>query len=301
MALRLDGVANRANDLLVGVQRRPIGHVFGEGLSGDGGNGAVDVASGNQHLKDGRGATDLVQVLHVVTTGRSHIGQEGGLGRHAVDVVECKVDVGRVSHGEVMKDAVGGAAQDHGQDESVLERLLGEKIARTDVLLHADADVLRSLLALPELLRTRGRERRRAWSCKTHGLNSSGHGVGGIHTAAGAGARASMLLDVVHDIGGGGLRVGAGRLETTVGVSTRCLVAGDDVDGLVEKLRMATAHGAAIDHDERAVVTSCSHDDAGHILVATRDGDVGIMMLSTSHGLDGVGDDFATLEGVAHA
>lgn len=43
------------------------------------------------------------------------------------------------------------------------------------------------------------------------------------------------------------------------------------------------------------------HDHPGHVLVAPRDGDVRVVPLGAGHGLDGVGDDLARLEGVAHA
>lgn len=43
------------------------------------------------------------------------------------------------------------------------------------------------------------------------------------------------------------------------------------------------------------------HDHARHVLVTARDGDVGVVALRTGDGLDRVGDDFAGLEGVAHA
>lgn len=42
------------------------------------------------------------------------------------------------------------------------------------------------------------------------------------------------------------------------------------------------------------------HDDAGHVLVATGDGDVAVMVLREGHGLDAVGDEVPRLEGVPH-
>lgn len=44
-----------------------------------------------------------------------------------------------------------------------------------------------------------------------------------------------------------------------------------------------------------------SHDDSGHVLVASGNGYAGVMVLSTCYSLDTVGDDFASLEGEAHA
>lgn len=64
---------------------------------------------------------------------------------------------------------------------------------------------------------------------------------------------------------------------------------------------MTLADGAAVDHDEGAVVASGGHDDAGHVFVAAGDGDVGVVVLRAGDGFDGVGDEFAGLEGEAHA
>ena len=43
------------------------------------------------------------------------------------------------------------------------------------------------------------------------------------------------------------------------------------------------------------------HDDAGHVLVAAGDRDVGVVVLGAGYGFDGVGDDFTRLEGEAHS
>lgn len=79
------------------------------------------------------------------------------------------------------------------------------------------------------------------------------------------------------------------------------LVTGADVDGLLEKVRVTLADGAAVDHDEGPVVAGGGHDGSGHVLVTAGNGDVGIVVLSAGDGLDRVGDDLARLEGEAHA
>jgi hypothetical protein len=64
---------------------------------------------------------------------------------------------------------------------------------------------------------------------------------------------------------------------------------------------VALADGAAVNHDEGTVVTSSGHDGAGHVLVTTWDGDVGIVVLGTGDGLNGISDDFSSLKREAHA
>ena len=201
-----------------------------------------------------------------------------------------------------MQDAVGGAAEDHGEDEGVFEGGAGEEVARTDVELHTGADSGGSALALAELLGRGGREGGGAGEGEAHGFDGCGHGVGRVHAAAGPSTGARVLLDVGHDLvlrGAGAL--GVGGLEPAVGVGAGGFVAGRDVDLLVEDGRVALADGAAVDHDEGPVVARGGHDNAGHVLVAAGDADVGVVVLRAGHGLDAVGDDLARLEGVAHA
>lgn len=64
---------------------------------------------------------------------------------------------------------------------------------------------------------------------------------------------------------------------------------------------MAGLDGAAVDHDAGAVEAAHGHDGAGHILVASGDGDVGVVPLGGHDGLDAVGDEVARLQAVAHA
>src|SRR5690606_18554285 len=59
--------------------------------------------------------------------------------------------------------------------------------------------------------------------------------------------------------------------------------------------------GAAIDHDRRAIEPAHGHEAAGHVFVAARDRDQGVVPLAAHHGFDGVGDQVARLERVAHA
>jgi hypothetical protein len=72
----------------------------------------------------------------------------------------------------------------------------------------------------------------------------------------------------------------------------------------VELLAAAAATGldrAAVDHERRPIEARHGHHAAGHVLVAARQGDVGVVPLGRHDRLDGVGDEVAGLEGVAHA
>ena len=91
-----------------------------------------------------------------------------------------------------------------------------------------------------------------------HGLDGRGHGVGGVHAAAGARARTGVLHHLLQ------LRLGdlLGQ-ELTVG-----LEGGDDVELAVAE--PPGLDGAAVDHDAGAIDAGHGHQRAGHVLVAAR-------------------------------
>ena len=78
-------------------------------------------------------------------------------------------------------------------------------------------------------------------------------------------------------------------------------IASRDVDAFSEEFAVADGNGAAIDHERRSIMAGHRHDTARHILVAARDSNAGIMMLSASDGLDAISDDLSTLERESHA
>ena len=299
----LDGVLERADDLLVGVQAGPVVDVFGKSSARDGGDVAVEYALVDEQLEHGGRAANLVEVLHVVLAARGEVSEERRGVASGGDVVEGEGHAGRVGHGEEVQNAIGGTSQNHGEPESVLEGAAGEKISRTDILLHGGLDDRGNFLALAALLGRQGRIGAGAGEGETHGLNGRGHGVGGVHAAAGTGSGAGVALNVFHDIGGlaaGLARVGLG-VEAVVRVRPGGLVAGANVDLLFQQGGVAFADGASVDHDEGPVVPGGSHDDAGHVLVAAGDGNVSIVVLGAGDSLNGVGDDFTGLQGEPHA
>jgi hypothetical protein len=53
-----------------------------------------------------------------------------------------------------------------------------------------------------------------------------------------------------------------------------------DINVFVQKSREAFLDGSAVDHEERPIMASCCHHNPGHILVASWNRDVGVMVLS---------------------
>jgi hypothetical protein len=227
-----------------------------------------------------------VDICHDVLAGGLEVGQQRGTVRDALEVVD----------GEFQPDAVGDgvcrAAGDGDDDHCVLEGLAGEDVRGADVLPEQVLDRASRGQALEHLGFGVGRVGGGAGERHAHGLDGGGHGVGRVHAAAGALAVAGVADDVealvLCDLAGDELAV---RLE-----------GGDDVDLLVlERLGAAGLDGAAVDHQGRAVDAAHGHDDAGHVLVAAGDGDVGVVPLAAHDRLDRVGDDLARLQRVAHA
>lgn len=303
VAARLDGVVERADDLLARVERGPVGDVGGERLARHRHDGAVNDVFGDEHLEHRRGAAHLVEVLHEVLAARRQVCEVRGAVAGALDVVEAQRDPRRVGHGQEVQHAVGRAAEDHGQDQRVLKGGARHEVPRAEVLGHGRLDDLGGALALARLFRGQRRVRRRAGEREAHGFNRRGHGVGRVHAATGTGAGAGVMLEIGQDVAAraAGLAGVCGGVQTAVRVGACCLVACRDVNFLFKKGRVALADRATVDHYKGSVVSCGRHDDARHILVAAGDGDVGIVVLRACNGLDGVGNDFARLEREAHA
>ncbi|TKW50631.1 hypothetical protein CTA1_5680 [Colletotrichum tanaceti] len=290
VARGLDGVAEGADDLLVGRERRHVLDVLLHRLSGDGDAGAVNHALLEEELEQAGGAADAVHVGHDVLSGGLQIGEEGGAVGDGLEVVDGELDADRVGDGEQVEDGVGAASEDVDDDHGVLKGLAGHDVAGADVLLEDVLDGGADAGALGLLARVLGGAAAAAGHGQAEGLDGGGHGVGGVHASAGAAAGAGVADDVeallLGDLAGDVLAVG--------------LEGGDDVDGLAG-LAAAGLDGAAVDHDAGAVDAAHGDGDAGHVLVAAGQRDVGVVPLAVHDGLDGVGDDLARLQRVAHA
>ena len=123
------------------------------------------------------------------------------------------------------------------------------------------------------------------------GLDGAGHGVGRVHAAAGAGAGNGAGFDALQ------LRV----VNRFAGVRADRLENRDDVQFARVAGQTAGQNGAAIDKEGRAVEAGHGHDGAGHVFVASADGDKTVHALAGDDRFDGIGDDFAGNQGILHA
>lgn len=287
----LDGVGDGADDVLVSGE---VGDEFGvllQSLSGDGHAGTVEDALLEEVLDQARGAADVVEVLEDVLAGGLEVSEERCAVGDLLEVVDCEGDADGVSDGDQMEDSVGAATGDVDKDHGVLERLAGDDVGRPDVLLQQVLDGATSGQALDHLRLALSRVRRRARKGHAHDLNDTGQSVGGVHATASTTARARVPNDIETL-----LLVDLARDELSV-----CLESRNNVQlAVARRLSAASSNGTTVDHQTGPVDTSHGHDDTRHVLVATRDGNVRIVPLSTHDRLNRVGNQVARLQRVAH-
>mmetsp|Transcript_3116 Transcript_3116/g.11969 ORF Transcript_3116/g.11969 Transcript_3116/m.11969 type:complete len:291 (+) Transcript_3116:2028-2900(+) len=122
-------------------------------------------------------------------------------------------------------------------------------------------------------------------------LDAAGHGVGGVHAAARARARAR----VTHDVFALFLRDSAGN-ELSVRLER-----GYDIECATIHGGVARANGTAVNHQRRAVQSTHGHDRTRHVLIAPRERNISVVPLSTHHGLDAIRDQIPRLQREGHA
>jgi hypothetical protein len=196
VAGRLDGVAERADDLLRGREALDLLEVLGERLAGNGHDGAVDEVVLEQVLEQRGSATDALDVGHDVLARGLEVGQEGRAVRGRLEVVDGERDANAVRNRDQVQYSVGGASSDVDHHHGVLERRTRHNVAGLDVLLQKVPDGGAGLQTLVALGLGLGRVGGRAGQSHSHRLDGGGHGVGRVHTTTGAGAGAGVADDV---------------------------------------------------------------------------------------------------------
>lgn len=78
-------------------------------------------------------------------------------------------------------------------------------------------------------------------------------------------------------------RINSGHVVTCLGTESRAVDLAD-----------TRLDGTTVDDDSGSVDASSGHDTCGHVLVASWDRDVGIVVLSLHNSLDGVGNEITT-------
>ncbi|QEM44368.1 hypothetical protein FZ046_05850 [Mycolicibacterium grossiae] len=290
----VDRVVHRPQHLAVRIRRLDVGEVLGHRLPRHGQAVAVQQTGVEQRLHHDGDAADLVDVLHHVPAEGLDVGQVRDALADAGEVLEAQLDVGLPRDGEQVQHRVGGAAERHHHGDGVLERLLGEDVARGDAAAQHLDHRLAGAAGVVVTARIDGDWRCAARQRHSESLGRGGHGVGGVHAATRALAGADRALDDVdvlarHEAAGA-------RTDRLEGVDDRDLLL-----GAVGELGDARHDRAVVEEDVREVEPRGRHQHAGDRLVAAGEQHGAVEALGLHHGLDAVGDDLAGHQGEVHA
>ncbi|MBX9920533.1 MAG: hypothetical protein K2Y33_12020 [Mycolicibacterium frederiksbergense] len=283
---RVDRVVHGAEHLAVRVRRFDMGQVLGHRLTGDSQAIPVQEACIQQCPHDHRHATDLVDVLHHVRAEGLHIGEVRDLVANPGEVRQGQLDTGLPGDGQQVQHRVGGTAERHHHGDGVLERFLGENVAGGDPAAQQLHDGFAGAAGVLVATLVDGDRRCAARQRHPQRFGGRGHGVGGVHTAAGALTGTDGALDDVHVLARHQpARARADRLE---GVDD-----GDFPLAAVGHLRDTRHDRAVVEEDAGQVQPRRRHQHAGDRLVTTGQQHRAVEALCLHDGLDAVGDDLA--------
>ena len=291
VAVLLERVARGADDLLI-LRPEDLGvlHVLLHRLAGDSEAVAVHEAFGDEGADERHSAADLHEVVHEILAAWLHVREHRRLLANAHEVFDAEFHARAVCHRDEMQHGVGGTAERDDERDGILEGLLRHDVAGRDAALNHVHDGSTGVEAVHELLIGHGSLSAGIWQRHAEGFDGAGHGVGGIHAAAGAFTGDGVLFDVDEFLVG----------DLAVGVLAHGFEDGDDVGIALVQTDATRQDGAAIDEDAGAVHAAHGHDATRHVFVTTTDGDEAIHAFASDHRLDGVRDDFARHEGILH-
>jgi len=277
--LGVDRCRQRMHDVAVGRGRVECREVLGHRLAADRHTVAVQQPGVEQLAHHDLHAADAVEVGHVVLAVRLHVGDVRNLRPDAIEVVELELDVCFVRDCQQVQHEVRRPAERHADRDGVLERLLGEDLARPDAGLeeaHHRSSGLESEVVAASV---DGRRGGAAGQRHAERLGGRRHGVGGEHAGARTDRRARLPLDLTELVLG----------ERARGARSDPLEHVHEVDRLT--LVAAGQDRAAVQEHRREVETSRGHEHAGKALVAAGERDERVKAFRVHDALDRVGDD----------
>jgi len=219
---------------------------------------------------------------------RTELAEVRGLLADLVEEAEIQIDARLVGDGGDVEDRVGGAAQGHIHGDGVLEGGEGGDVPGFDVFLQELHDLHARLFGQAAPGGVDGQDRPIARQAEAEGLGYAVHGIGGVHSGAGAAAGTGAIFDGVQFL-----------LGNLPGFDlSHALEDADEVDGLAFEL--ARQHGAAADEDGGDVQAQGGHEHPGDDLVTVGDHHQGVEGVGHGHGFDGIGDEFPGSQRVFH-
>ena len=280
------GILHGADD--GGVVIDGIYNVFTQRLAGDRHDGGVQQILLGQLFQHRVHAAGGVQVLHIGGAGGGQMAQVRGHCADFVSHVQIEVHAALIGDGGQVEHGVGGAAQGHVSSQGVADGGGGHDVPGPDVAAHQFHNLHTGVLGK---LNSRGVHRRDgAVALQTHAKNlrQAVHGVGGVHTGAGAAGGAGVLFAVGEPL----------LVNFSSGVSADSLEHTGKAGFFA--VYPACQHGAAADENGGNVYTGGSHEQTRHVLVAVGHHDHAVKAVGFQHGFGGVGDQVTGDQRILH-
>ena len=277
------------NHLLAFRIRLHIGQVFRQGFAGDGQAIAVQQALVQQRFHQRLDAADFDQFGHQVFAAGFQVGQHRHMFADAGEVVEGKIHAGRIGHRQQVQHRIGRAAERNDDGDGVLECGFGHDVAGLDVFFQQFQYGSAGAFAIQAFVVGNGGLGGAVGQAHAQRFDGGGHGVGGVHAAAGTRARNGFGFDFGQ----------FGIVDLVVGAGADRFEDGNDVQFFVF---VAAGHNrAAVNKHRRTVQSRHGHHAAGHVFVAAADRDDAVEALATDHGFNRVGNHFAGHQRIFHA
>ena len=235
-------------------------------------------------------AAGIVQVDHIVVTGRRKLAQVGALAAYFVKNIQPKVKPGFAKNSGQMQHRIGGAAQRHIHGNGIGHSLGGNNIQRPDAAFKQVHNAHARCLGQANARPAHGRNGAIAGQGHTYGFCQTIHGVGGKHTrtcaTAGAGAFGHVFQFFFTHGPAAHLAHGL-KDRNKVTALARADIAGQ--------------HGPARNHNRRNIEAHHGHQHAGYAFIAVGDENQGVKSVGARHNFYRVGNKFARGQRKTHA
>jgi len=288
VAVFFERLVERGDDFLAFRIQFETGQILFECFSCDGEAVAVEESGLEELLHHGHDAADFHELAHEEASAGFEVGQHGHAFSDAGEIIKRQFDVGGVGNGEKVKYGVGRTAEGDDDGDGVFDGLAGENVRGADTALEHVENGRAGLVTIAHLVLRHCCLRGTIRQAEAHGFDGGGHCVGGIHSAAGAGAGDGTGFHLLHFF----------YADFPRGFRADRFKNRNDVE--VASIEAAGENGAAVHEDGRPVEPRHGHATGGHIFVAAADGDEPVEALTAHHGLDRIGDDLAGNERVFH-
>ena len=290
MALGVHGLVNRTNHILVSARCvRNVFEHFSDGLACDGEAVAMQQSCGQQCFHDLGNTAGLVQVdCQVFATG-FEVAQHGGFYTNPLKVINSPLHICCVGNRQKVQHGVGRAAGGHDDCHGVFNGLAGHDIARFDVFFDGFDQDFGRLFGRVHLFIMGVGHGAGVGQGNTQGFKRTGHGVGGVHAAAGARSRDGALFNFVE------IEV----TEVARSVLAHRFKHADDIEVLA--FVASGKNGAAVDINRRHIGPKHAHEAAGHVFIAAPHDQDSVHPLALDTGFDAIGNHLAADQRVLHA